>query len=184
MSHPQPPQRQPTDKEVINYARTLHNTALVAVVACPLLALLPPRKLDFYTFGLGGATIFSANWLIRERTGRSAWQHLGFNGRQPLSSHQSGSDGSDSTIMARVSTSSGLQESLEDAQRLRNHTQQSTPSSPSSVTDEVRSAREAWKARQQKEIQEEIEEGKGLGDMIMDQIWEVWHWRRKTEDDE
>ena len=40
------------------------------------------------------------------------------------------------------------------------------------------------RARQQKEIQEELEEGKGLGDMIMDQIWEVWHWRKKGDDDE
>lgn len=176
MSHPQPPQRQPTDTETIKYARTLHNTAVVAVIACPLLALLPPRKLDFYTFGLGGATIFSANWLVRERTGRSAWQHLGFEGNRPGVNDLAG-ESTVSTPVPQTNASREIQESIQDAQRLRNN-------SPPSVTEEVRSTREAWKVRQQKEIQDDIEEGKGLGDMIMDQIWEVWHWRKKGDDDE
>ena len=51
-------------------------TALIGLVACPALALLPPRKVDFYTVGLITATGYSANFLIRERTGRSIWQTL------------------------------------------------------------------------------------------------------------
>ena len=51
------------------------------------------------------------------------------------------------------------------------------------VTEEVQSQREIWKAQREKEIKEDLEEGKGLGDMIMEQIWEVWNWG-KTKDDE
>jgi hypothetical protein len=53
-----------------------------------------------------------------------------------------------------------------------------------SVTEQVQSQREAWKVEREKEIKEEIEEGKGFGDMIMDQIWEVWNWGKTHEDEE
>lgn len=48
---------------------------------------------------------------------------------------------------------------------------------------EGRGARETWKMQRRKEIEEDVEEGKGFGDMIMDQIWEVWN-QGKTEDEE
>jgi hypothetical protein len=53
-----------------------------------------------------------------------------------------------------------------------------------SVTEQVQSQREAWKVEREQEIKEEIEEGKGFGDMIMDQIWEVWNWGKTHEDEE
>lgn len=52
-----------------------------------------------------------------------------------------------------------------------------------SVTEQVQSQRDVWKSEREKEIKEDIEEGKGFGDMIVDQIWEVWNWG-KTNDDE
>ena len=52
-----------------------------------------------------------------------------------------------------------------------------------SVTEQVRNQRDAWKVQREKEIKDDVEEGKGFGDMIMDQIWEVWNWG-KTKDDE
>lgn len=112
--------------------------------------------------------------MLRERTGRSAWQHLGFGNRQPAFSTQPRDD---AVTIDRNGASQELQESIQDAQRLRTNF-------PPSIAEETRSTREAWKAKQKKEIQDDIEEGKGLGDMILDQIWEVWHWRKKGEDDE
>ena len=53
-----------------------------------------------------------------------------------------------------------------------------------SVTEQVQSQRDVWKVEREKEIKEEIEEGKGFGDMIMDQIWEVWNWGKTNEDEE
>ena len=42
---------------------------------------------------------------------------------------------------------------------------------------------EDWKEKRDQREKEALEEGKGYGGMIMDQIWEVWNWGRdKTEE--
>ncbi|KAF2485928.1 hypothetical protein BDY17DRAFT_314950 [Neohortaea acidophila] len=150
MSHPQPPQRQPTVTETEQYVKVLHNTALVALVAGPVLILLPPRKFDFYTFGLCGVTLYSANYLVRERSGRSIWQHV--------------------------------------SQRQRREEPLRVASGPSAelarLDQSVQNQREVWKVQREREIKEDVEEGKGFGDMIMDQIWEVWNWGKKKDDDD
>ena len=175
MSHPQPPQRQPTPDETQKYVKVLHNTAIVAVVACPAIALLPPRKLDIYTFGLGGATLFSANYLIRERTGRSAWQHVSGRGPHPVLHTAVESGVIPPTDQANLQRE--LKYANEEIKRLQ------AEKSPS-VTEQVQSQRDAWKVEREKEIKEDIEEGKTFGDMITDQIWEVWNWGRKRDEDD
>ena len=52
-------------------AQILHNVALGALIVCPIVILLPPRKLDIYTFALIGGTLFGANQLTFESTGTS-----------------------------------------------------------------------------------------------------------------
>lgn len=171
MSHPQPPQRQPTPNESDRYAKALHNTALCALVACPALILIPPRKLDFYTFSLGGATLFSANFLIREQTGRSVWQHIS----QPRQQHVPMSYSSvPPTEQANLQRE--LQTAENELQRIRQD--------GASVTAQVQSQRDAWKAQREAEINEDVEDGKGFGDMIMDQIWEVWNWGKPKDDED
>lgn len=44
--------------------------------------------------------------------------------------------------------------------------------------------RDVWKLQRQKEIKEDVEEGKGFADMIMDQIWEVWNQGKVKEDED
>lgn len=44
---------------------------------------------------------------------------------------------------------------------------------------------EGWKKRRLREEREALEEGRGYGGLIMDQIWEVWNWGKgkgKEED--
>ncbi|CAK3808069.1 hypothetical protein MYCFIDRAFT_39873 [Lecanosticta acicola] len=149
MSHPQPPQRQPTASETERYAKVVHNAALVAVIACPILAILPPRKLDLYTWGLVGATGYSANYLVRESSGRTIWQHV--SRQQP---------------------------------QLLQPTERKEEGQQSVVGDFQKSNRSAWKIQRQQEIKEDVEEGKGFADMIMDQIWEVWNQGKTKEDDD
>ena len=153
MSHPQPPQRQPTPPETRDYVKALHNTAIFAVVACPVLALLPPRKFDVYTFGLGGATLFSANYLLREQTGRSAWQHISGRGQKALVPPMQSSV---VPAMEQANLNRELQYEDQELRRLRDD-------KAASVTEEIKSQREVWKVEREKEIQEDIEEGKGLG---------------------
>jgi hypothetical protein len=47
----------------------------------------------------------------------------------------------------------------------------------------LQSQREAWKIQREKEIKEDVEEGKGFGDMIVDQIWEVWNQGKVKEEE-
>ena len=37
---------------------------------------------------------------------------------------------------------------------------------------------EDWKEKRDQKEKEALEEGKGYGDLIMEQIWEVWSWGR------
>ena len=44
--------------------------------------------------------------------------------------------------------------------------------------------REGWRERRIREEKEAIEEGRGYGGLIMDQIWEVWNWGKKSDGEE
>jgi len=60
----------------------------------------------------------------------------------------------------------------------------------SAVLEEIKRRQEEgkrrkWKEEREKREKEAAEDGKGYGDLIMDQVWEVWNWRRrKSETDE
>ncbi|KAJ6260550.1 hypothetical protein Dda_4776 [Drechslerella dactyloides] len=43
-----------------------YKTAVVCTVLCPLLILMPPRKMDFYTFGLCCTTVYCVNHVMTE----------------------------------------------------------------------------------------------------------------------
>ncbi|KAI9718154.1 MAG: hypothetical protein M1835_004116, partial [Candelina submexicana] len=53
MSAPQPPTATPASPQ--SYQTLKNNLSLGLCFACPLLIILPPRKLDFYTFSLSTA---------------------------------------------------------------------------------------------------------------------------------
>lgn len=163
MSHPQAPQRQPTPTEIEKYTRTIHNVAVFAVIACPIIALLPPRKFDFYTFTLIGTTGYTANYLIRESSGRSIWQHVTRQPAKPML--ETPVKAEKASVVAEIQ-------------------KQARGASASTSAAEGTSQREAWKIQREKEIKEDVEEGKGFGDMIMDQIWEVWNQGKVEEEDE
>ena len=184
MSHPQPPTRQPTGDETKNYARTMHNAAIGILIAAPVLALLPPRKLDVYTASLMGLTGFSVNYLHRERYGKSILQRM----RGPITEAPAANDtGSwmagtempserarefQRQFKLQQATKSGL--SLKDAEQAEKDKK--------GVLDQVwygEEKKQGWNERREQEIQTKMAEGKGYGDIIMDQIWEVWTWGKK-----
>ena len=160
-----PPTQQQVPVDAQRYINTLHNVALAAVIACPVLILIPPRKLDLYTWGLIGATAYSGNFLVKERTGTSIWQRVS---GEPVAAAPAMSLPATQTLPKAVTTH------LEVEGRDR-----TTP-----VTAELQSQREAWKAQREKEIQDDLDVGKGFGDMIMDQIYEVWNWGKKRDDED
>lgn len=42
--------------------------------------------------------------------------------------------------------------------------------------------KDGWRDRRMKEEQEAEKEGKGIGSVILDQIWEVWNWEKQDND--
>ena len=164
MSHPQEPQRQPTQAETVNYAKTLRNTAIVTAVACPILALLPPRKLDFCTAGLGITTVYSTSYLVRDYTGRSIQQHItGYRPpvvpREHLQADEAHTQAADAVRLER-------QEALR-----------------ASVAEQVEASKQAkWAQERNQEVQDALDVGKGFADIIIDQVYEVWHWGKKRDD--
>lgn len=158
------PTPEPTLEQKIHmtdsYHRFVHTTSLAMLFVAPVLIALPPRKLDFYTFTLGGIFAISGNQLLRERNG------VGILGLLP----------------ARGEPGSGMEASIVAASQGRRILEEPI------ITDErvkevMRQGRqkvdEGWKERRLKEEQEKIEQGEGYGGMIMDQIWDVWNWGEK-----
>lgn len=41
-----------------------------------------------------------------------------------------------------------------------------------------------WVRERDEEVKDALDVGKGLSDMIVDQIYEVWNWGKKRDDDE
>ncbi|GAB7352524.1 hypothetical protein MBLNU459_g2919t1 [Dothideomycetes sp. NU459] len=181
MSHPQPPTRQPTEDETKSYKTTLHRAALFTLVVCPLLAAIPPRKFDTYTIGLVGLTGFSANYLYRESRGHSILSLVG--GSEAEKARADAGDTSLPTDRARE-----FQRQLRaqrEAQAVRDGKPLPVPQEEKpSVLEQVYyggEKPEGWKERRIREDQKALAEGKGYGDIIMEQIWDVWTWGKAKQ---
>lgn len=145
---------------------------MVTAVACPLLALLPPRKLDFFTAGLGITTIYSTNYLVRDYTGRSIQQHItGY--RPPVLAGQ-GIQKDEAQTQASDAARLERQEALMSSNKER-----------MSIAEQANGTRQAkWAQERNQEVQDALDVGKGFGDIIIDQVYEVWNWGKKRDDDD
>ncbi|KAL8642512.1 MAG: hypothetical protein Q9228_000805 [Teloschistes exilis] len=135
------------------------------LVTCPLLAALPPRKLDMYTFLLASAWVLSAEELAIGR-GSARWQD------RP-------------SIAVSTETDSGGKGMGADAKaislqnQVQRQQQQGGGEDGAGVMGMARRlwyGREGpgWKERRMKEEREALEEGKGYGDLIGDAVREVF----------
>lgn len=156
------------------YLRFKHVASLILVVAAPILIALPPRKLDLYTFTLTTAFLLSANQLTLERSGRSILGHM-----NPYSLHELPSQRAHE-VQDRLRKERLLQieksgRSLQEAER------EIDKRRPLGEKLWMGGEKEGWKERRLREEQEAIEEGRGYGSLIMEQIWDVWNWGKKGE---
>ncbi|KAL1649121.1 hypothetical protein SLS58_001693 [Diplodia intermedia] len=151
------------------YAKLTHRLSIWLLVACPAIALLPPRKLDLYTAGLGGMTLVAAEHLARERTGRTILQRIG--------------GGLDTAAVREMQLRAREEREAVLRQQGRAQTQTQTQKEEEDDAGVLQRVwmggeKEGWRERRLKEEREAIEEGRGYGDLIMDQVWEVWNWGR------
>ena len=160
-----------TDKKSfsIKARRALVSTAFAfgLLFVCPVVILLPPRKLDLYTGALGCAWVISANHLYMEYRGprptlTAAEARLPTERAREIHRMMKEARKSSGTAPEKGPAKKGLAESLW-------------------MGDET----EGWKERRITEHRKKLEEGKGYGGIIMDQIWDVWNWdKRGRKEDE
>lgn len=168
---PQPPSS-------IDYAKLNHNLAIATVIICPALILLPPRKLDFYTFTLLSTTLLGGNQLAQDYTGRSLVVRV----------HEATEQLKENSLRKKEERQKFQQKQMDqDREALVGKINMNIEGGKSGVLEELRrtqdeAGRGQWKVERDKREKEAAEEGRGYGDLIMDQVWEVWNWRKKTSD--
>lgn len=175
-STPQSPSQTAADS-----AQLLHNLSVAAIVVCPLLIALPPRKFDFYTITLLSGTFLGTNQLAHEYTGRSLVVRLQ---DVPVGMQAASLKYRDS----RKEVSETVVENY-DAQMLGKFNV-GVEEKKGGVLDALRRKEEDggpgrphWKEERDKREREAAEEGKGIADLIVDQIWEVVNWGKGDEKD-
>ncbi|KAN0098181.1 hypothetical protein V8E51_013844 [Hyaloscypha variabilis] len=186
-STPQVPSSQPppsTTLDPSSRANLIHNVSLGALVICPIIILLPPRKLDIYTLGLLSGMFAGGNQLSKEYTGTSILQRFG-NRLESISGHEL-------PPKAREMQARLKEEKLRRAEGIESVRRKGEELAERNRVEKERGLLEKvwmggesedWKAKRDQKEKEALEEGKGYGGLIMDQIWEVWNWgREKTEE--
>jgi hypothetical protein len=155
-----------------SYHKFVHNTSIAMLVVAPLLIALPPRKLDFYTFTLGGIFAVSGNQLLRERNG------VGILGLLPGKSMQNIPETARARILGEpVKKDDAAKEKMREGRKT--HSKMEGKVKSITMVGET----EGWKEKRLKEEQEKLDQGEGYGSMIIDQIWDVWSWGEKKAKD-
>jgi hypothetical protein len=182
---PIPPEQRLALEQQARYNRIVRNLAIGGVIACPVIMLLPPRKLDLYTFSLGVGFYLSADHLFTVNTGRGLVQQFaprnGFGDAMPTEKARE---------MQRV-----IREEREKGRRLDgvngngggvlSGEGDGRVGGDRSVLGKLwmGDEKEGWKERRLEEERKALEEGKGYMDMIFEQVWEVWNWDKKNGGD-
>ncbi|KAF4626698.1 hypothetical protein G7Y89_g11457 [Cudoniella acicularis] len=191
--------------------RAIHAVSIAAVVLCPALIALPPRKLDAYTLALVSGTLMGGNQLAYEYTSRSIVTRIqdrvelrrqeGLRRAAALESAQA--EAEEERQQGLVGTvifgrESDKKESLVGRMNIESSSMPETKID-SPIIEEVKRKQQVetkhvekqrsplekfwmggekstWKKERDRKEQEALAEGKTYGDIIMDQIWEVWSW--------
>jgi len=168
---PLPPDQRLAVEQRARYEKFARNVAIGGVIICPMIALMPPRKIDLYTFSLSIGFYLSADHLVKSYTGRGLI---------------------DNTMRARLNPVPDLP--TEKAREM--HQKLKEKELLEKGLDGTRKAREErtvwhklwmgdepddWKEKRMVEERKALEEGKTYTGMILDQIWEVWNWDKKKD---
>ncbi|KAH0522311.1 hypothetical protein TsFJ059_006178 [Trichoderma semiorbis] len=152
----------------------IHNSALAGAIITPLAMLLPPRKADIRMFVLVGAFSLCTNQLAYEYTGQSIYARMG----------------------SRVGSifDTGLPEGAKRTQQLLREQREREAAKKASESEGKSRLKdiwmggegEDWKEKRAEEHKQSFREGKGMSDIIFDQIADVWsgNWRGKAKKDE
>ena len=171
-AQPEPPQR-PGQNPLID------NVAMVFAVGTPLIMLMPPRKMDLRFFALAATFSLSTNHLCKSYTGESIYSR--FNSRVSSAFDNGLPDGAKRTQQL-------LKEHKEREAAAKGLQGKSTGSSNVLKDIWMGGEKEDWKEKRAEEHQKSFEEGKGMSDIIMEQIADVfsgnWGGAKKNQETE
>ncbi|CAI6332774.1 unnamed protein product [Periconia digitata] len=162
---PLPPSERLALEQKARYDRLTRNLAIGGLITCPVIALLPPRKLDLYTFSLAIGFYLSADHLAQSSTGRPLLQQFSFTNPVTTLPTERAERNRELLKEAERVRREGLGE-LKDKERERGVLERVWMGGES----------EGWKERRLEEERKALEEGKSFADMIFEQIWHVWNW--------
>ena len=206
MSTSTPPKpSNPTVVPIESQAKLLSVISLGALIVGPVIIALPPRKFDFYTIALLGGTFAGGNQVCHEYTGRSIIRR--FKDRAKL---VTGGELPEKArlVQAQLKAEKAARERRNE-ESLRAKVAGIEPASgeSSAILEEVRRKAEAdakekevekrrlidriwlggedknWKEKRDQREREYLEDGRGYGALIMDQIWEVWTWGKDNTEE-
>lgn len=171
-AQPEPPQR-PGQNPLID------NVAMVFAVGTPLIMLMPPRKMDLRFFALAATFSLSTNHLCKSYTGESIYSR--FNNRVSSAFDNGLPDGAKRTQQL-------LKEHREREAAAKGLQDKSAGSSNVLKDIWMGGEKEDWKEKRAEEHQKSFEEGKGMSDIIMEQIADVfsgnWGGAKKSQETE
>ncbi|KAF2865509.1 hypothetical protein BDV95DRAFT_586545 [Massariosphaeria phaeospora] len=155
------------------YDKITRNLAIGGVVLCPLIVLMPPRKLDLYTLSLGFGFYWSADHLSATYTGRSIIETVGSKLlRSPVSSMPT----------ERAREAQQLLKEKDDIEKGKLALREGGKKKEERdilrriwMGDET----EGWKERRMEEERRAHEEGRSYASIIMEQISEAFNLGKK-----
>ncbi|CAD6443836.1 c6353cef-bfcd-4023-ae6b-d6a8bcf6624b [Sclerotinia trifoliorum] len=203
MSTSQPSQFTQPDPANPRTTPLLHNASLAALIICPIVMMIPPRKMDVYTFALMGTTFIGGNHLAYEYTGVSMMTRIqnrvaSFSGTElPEKAKETQRRIREAQEKKRMEESGkfvgtifksqegakgeGVLEALEKRSAGQSTVKKVQGEGKESVLEKIWLGGEGkdWKEKRDQKEKEALEAGKGYGDLIMEQIWEVWNGGKK-----
>ncbi|RAL59290.1 hypothetical protein DID88_007003 [Monilinia fructigena] len=183
----------------------LHNASLAALVVCPIVMLLPPRKMDVYTFALMTTTFIGGNHLAYEYTGVSMMNRIqnritAFSNielsekaketqrkiREAQEKKRMEENGKFSAKIIEFQDQNakrGVLEALEKRSTGGSAVNKVEEERKESVLEKIWLGGEGkdWKEKRDQKEKEALEAGKGYGDLIMEQI--LGGMERREEED-
>ncbi|KAK3902602.1 hypothetical protein C8A05DRAFT_33677 [Staphylotrichum tortipilum] len=174
----------------------LHNAALVMAVVCPIALLLPTRgggamKATVQNALIGSGAFFAYNQLAADYTGKSItarsaerWgSFLGISSEKKEKQKVEAAGGEEVGVLKALPTERAARNrELMEAERRRRaeaEGREYKPRDTRGLWERVwmGEEREGWREKRMEEEKRALEEGKGYGDLIVEQIAEVWKGR-------
>lgn len=165
---PLTPEERLAQEQRARYDRITRNLAIGGAIICPAIMIMPPRKLDLYTFSLGVGFYLSADHLAQTYNGRPLHRQLSFS--SPIKELPT----------EKAKETSRIMKEREDLERIRREGVQGEKR-PFWYKFWMGDETDGWKERRMEEERKALEEGKSYTDMIFEQIWDVWNWDKKKK---